>query len=170
MVVYIMLFFFFSSRRRHTRCGRDWSSDVCSSDLVGGQSVTAGPSDSWTIEFRLPPDEGSYLMLSHAVGSTDRGALGLLVCDAGAERSEPIQGDGIAYSEMEMEDLRSQALRTITPFGLGSDDVEVPVVYREDTKEVIVRIIGNSFYPKVVQVAPGTTVKWINEDVFTFME
>ena len=25
--------FFFSSRRRHTRFGRDWSSDVCSSDL-----------------------------------------------------------------------------------------------------------------------------------------
>src|SRR3989442_10981466 len=28
---------FFSSRRRHTRCGRDWSSDVCSSDLHGGR-------------------------------------------------------------------------------------------------------------------------------------
>src|SRR2546429_4585346 len=27
-------FFFFSSRRRHTRCSRDWSSDVCSSDLL----------------------------------------------------------------------------------------------------------------------------------------
>src|SRR5690554_7274637 len=27
------MYFFFSSRRRHTRCGRDWSSDVCSSDL-----------------------------------------------------------------------------------------------------------------------------------------
>src|SRR3712207_9111514 len=27
-------FFFFSSRRRHTRYWRDWSSDVCSSDLV----------------------------------------------------------------------------------------------------------------------------------------
>src|SRR5256884_9599162 len=27
-------FFFFSSRRRHTRCSRDWSSDVCSSDLA----------------------------------------------------------------------------------------------------------------------------------------
>src|SRR5256884_2116049 len=26
------VFFFFSSRRRHTRCSRDWSSDVCSSD------------------------------------------------------------------------------------------------------------------------------------------
>src|SRR5690606_40352040 len=29
------LSFFFSSRRRHTRFSRDWSSDVCSSDLVG---------------------------------------------------------------------------------------------------------------------------------------
>src|SRR2546421_8676372 len=28
-----MFFFFFSSRRRHTRSDRDWSSDVCSSDL-----------------------------------------------------------------------------------------------------------------------------------------
>src|SRR5699024_11800854 len=27
------VFFFFSSRRRHTRSKRDWSSDVCSSDL-----------------------------------------------------------------------------------------------------------------------------------------
>src|SRR3712207_7184912 len=27
-------FFFFTSRRRHTRYWRDWSSDVCSSDLV----------------------------------------------------------------------------------------------------------------------------------------
>src|SRR2546422_8434151 len=29
----VCFFFFFSSRRRHTRCSRDWSSDVCSSDL-----------------------------------------------------------------------------------------------------------------------------------------
>src|SRR6266542_6204951 len=29
----LVVFFFFSSRRRHTRCYRDWSSDVCSSDL-----------------------------------------------------------------------------------------------------------------------------------------
>src|SRR5207245_5036804 len=29
----LLSLFFFSSRRRHTRCYRDWSSDVCSSDL-----------------------------------------------------------------------------------------------------------------------------------------
>src|SRR5207249_7844891 len=32
--VSVFFFFFFSSRRRHTRSKRDWSSDVCSSDLV----------------------------------------------------------------------------------------------------------------------------------------
>src|SRR5438046_6125841 len=31
---FFLLFFFFSSRRRHTRLVSDWSSDVCSSDLV----------------------------------------------------------------------------------------------------------------------------------------
>src|SRR2546429_6320648 len=33
--------FFFSSRRRHTRCSRDWSSDVCSSDLPGFSRAAA---------------------------------------------------------------------------------------------------------------------------------
>src|SRR5699024_11863667 len=32
----LFLIFFFSSRRRHTRSKRDWSSDVCSSDLSLG--------------------------------------------------------------------------------------------------------------------------------------
>src|SRR3712207_8416481 len=32
-MISIFSFFFFSSRRRHTRYWRDWSSDVCSSDL-----------------------------------------------------------------------------------------------------------------------------------------
>src|SRR3712207_8389525 len=35
----LLVMVFFSSRRRHTRYLRDWSSDVCSSDLVG---VVAG--------------------------------------------------------------------------------------------------------------------------------
>src|SRR5207302_5881348 len=37
----VFCFFFFSSRRRHTRFSRDWSSDVCSSDLLLGY----GPDD-----------------------------------------------------------------------------------------------------------------------------
>src|SRR5437868_14864557 len=37
MYFYFIFFFFFSSRRRHTRSKRDWSSDVCSSDLSAGR-------------------------------------------------------------------------------------------------------------------------------------
>src|SRR5256884_3954076 len=43
---FFLFFFFFSSRRRHTRCSRDWSSDVCSSDLLTvlqGQRVPGHP-------------------------------------------------------------------------------------------------------------------------------
>src|SRR6266536_6104948 len=38
-----MICFFFSSRRRHTRSTRDWSSDVCSSDLASsGDASSSG--------------------------------------------------------------------------------------------------------------------------------
>src|SRR5690606_11406628 len=36
------LLFFFSSRRRHTRFSRDWSSDVCSSDLINAALKASG--------------------------------------------------------------------------------------------------------------------------------
>src|SRR6266496_5320358 len=39
MNCYLPLIFFFSSRRRHTRSLRDWSSDVCSSDLATGHAA-----------------------------------------------------------------------------------------------------------------------------------
>src|SRR5256885_11473153 len=47
VVMILDLFFFFSSRRRHTRLQGDWSSDVCSSDLLDrlldGASPPAAP-------------------------------------------------------------------------------------------------------------------------------
>src|SRR5438874_10136653 len=39
MFIQCFFFFFFSSRRRHTRSLRDWSSDVCSSDLERGRYI-----------------------------------------------------------------------------------------------------------------------------------
>src|SRR5690606_41001231 len=48
--------FFFSSRRRHTRFSRDWSSDVCSSDLVAVDALEQlgeGPQ----VAHRLPEAE-----------------------------------------------------------------------------------------------------------------
>src|SRR2546430_9969756 len=39
--IYNIIFFFFSSRRRHTRFDCDWSSDVCSSDLISAEQSHA---------------------------------------------------------------------------------------------------------------------------------
>src|SRR5438093_9869659 len=49
MVCLIVFFFFFSSRRRHTRLVSDWSSDVCSSDLL-----SQGPRARITHEYAVP--------------------------------------------------------------------------------------------------------------------
>src|SRR2546422_11621004 len=51
----IAAFFFFSSRRRHTRCSRDWSSDVCSSDLVVVEGGLA-PEAHYVLDFSMLKD------------------------------------------------------------------------------------------------------------------
>src|SRR5436309_14848657 len=44
-----MRFFFFSSRRRHTRFSRDWSSDVCSSDLCWAVALITVGITGWAL-------------------------------------------------------------------------------------------------------------------------
>src|SRR6266498_3343202 len=54
------MFFFFSSRRRHTRCGRDWSSDVCSSDLARPWLVLAAvAAAAWAVTIVLARNMGN---------------------------------------------------------------------------------------------------------------
>src|SRR5947207_10508767 len=74
-----IMFFFFSSRRRHTRSLCDWSSDVCSSDLIrlrrGG--LLRGPparsrSDRRDIQRRDATDDLEYLQMRLAADFHDR--------------------------------------------------------------------------------------------------
>src|SRR5437762_4002833 len=46
-------FFFFSSRRRHTRYIGDWSSDVCSSDLMDAATGKPGASERAAVVHHL---------------------------------------------------------------------------------------------------------------------
>src|SRR6266436_9581050 len=62
----MVFFFFFASRRRHTRCSRDWSSDVCSADLSGTCTTTpvsrvAGLVPRRTEERRVEQDRKSVV-------------------------------------------------------------------------------------------------------------
>src|SRR5438874_7782504 len=55
----LVFFFFFSSRRRHTRSLRDWSSDVCSSDLAS----VSGPA---FLDLIVPSADGKTLVRATA--------------------------------------------------------------------------------------------------------
>src|SRR5207245_3682765 len=63
---------FFSSRRRHTRCYRDWSSDVCSSDL-GATMCTGGLQECTT-----PPGK--------CIEGFQKCTTGAQMCTTGAEK------------------------------------------------------------------------------------
>ena len=138
--------------------------------MQGGQTVTSGPSDSWVIEFRVPPDEGTFTMLDHTLGNADRGAMGLLISTRTANTPITLLADGPKYSESEKADLKSKSIRTVSPFEPGTPDVDPVFIYGAETKKVMVKIIGNSYYPKVIQVTEGTEVTWQNEDIFSYME
>src|SRR5215510_16073613 len=53
-------FFFFSSRRRHTRWPRDWSSDVCSSDLWDDELRRAPPLELKNVSLQITNSGGHH--------------------------------------------------------------------------------------------------------------
>src|SRR3989440_1798011 len=76
-----LFFFFFSSRRRHTRSDRDWSSDVCSSDLH-------------PTRFGVEEDP------KHEPYDHDRDALALPLVEACVKRSVPLFAICRGFQEM----------------------------------------------------------------------
>src|SRR5216684_3124296 len=91
----LLSYFFFSSRRRHTRCSRDWSSDVCSSDLPSGTAMTVptGPRSM----------EGGTRQAA-AVGSTTRQRIeGFRVADTLAD----------VHFEFDRYDLTAEATQAL---------------------------------------------------------
>src|SRR3712207_7495884 len=60
-----IVIFFFSSRRRHTRYWRDWSSDVCSSDLAPEGFTALASSPSSPVAAYELPDRGLYGIQFH---------------------------------------------------------------------------------------------------------
>src|SRR2546421_7144399 len=75
-----LFFFFFSSRRRHTRSDRDWSSDVCSSDLIGIAQQGMPFAEAARTYTLLTVGDGLVAQVPALIVST---AAGLLVSKAG---------------------------------------------------------------------------------------
>src|SRR2546429_4720511 len=90
IVHYYVRFFFFSSRRRHTRCSRDWSSDVCSSDLIDRDVERSSPQTegevfadqlaSSSVWNPVVPSRSSLLLDGLEDGAMDQHEIGRASC------------------------------------------------------------------------------------------
>lgn len=131
--------------------------------MVGSQSVISGPTDSWVIEWRVPA-EGPFTLVSHAFGTQAiKGAIGVLSSKADAPRAREVRSEGNTMS------VPASPKRVVAPFEIGSSDLDRPVRFQPG-ETVQVQIVGNSFWPKVVEVPVGAEVTWVNEDVFDLLE
>src|SRR3989442_14914885 len=99
-----MLLFFFSSRRRHTRCGRDWSSDVCSSDRQPGK-----------VQHELR-ELITQRVMAIALGYEDANDAARLACD-------PVHKLLVGRNPLDGEDLASQP--TLSRFENAPDRKEL---------------------------------------------
>src|SRR5215475_15191070 len=138
--MFFFFFFFFSSRRRHTSFSRDWSSDVCSSDLPADNSAVDG----------------------YAVTSADIPASGSRLLD--------VVGDLPAGSVFDGAMASGQALRIMTgaPMPPGADTVyPQEIVERENgrlrvgplDKGVNVRLRGEDVSAGTVVIEAGTVLR-----------
>src|SRR5258707_7033151 len=75
--IWYFVFFFFSSRRRHTRYWRDWSSDVCSSDLRLRLVRERGRGSRQSISVRRAAHQEAVLLLERPARPYDHGRGGL---------------------------------------------------------------------------------------------
>src|SRR2546429_3226208 len=108
----VSLFSFFSSRRRHTRCSRDWSSDVCSSDLLfepfyrGPEREGATPGWGLGLAFvkRIAEQHGGKVEASRDRKSTrlnsSHGYISYAVFCLKKKKHEAVQAQAIGVKEL----------------------------------------------------------------------
>src|SRR6266496_2719933 len=102
-----MLCFFFSSRRRHTRSLRDWSSDVCSSDLAA------------------PLDPEQACAGAHG-GDVARDRVDLAVVAEHPERLRPLPRGRRVRREALMEDPERDGERRVMEVGIELAELAGP--------------------------------------------
>src|SRR2546422_2762193 len=136
VVICFCFFFFFSSRRRHTRCSRDWSSDVCSSDL--GQ---------YTIEYFV---DDLIALLDHlkipravAVGLSMGGYVVLRAVERRPDR----------FRALVLSDTRSEADNNE---GKIRRAVQALAVKKDGMKKFADSFLGSVFYPGTMEKLPET--------------
>src|SRR6266496_4481497 len=143
-----MFFFFFSSRRRHTRSLRDWSSDVCSSDLGRRPTVAAAGTTRGRCSprWRSPTSSSSSSPCPRTPASLRSVAMGL---DTLAARLRPVLGDKGVITDR-------QQLRTYECDGLAHYKVTPGLVVLPETTDQVAAVVRACAEAGVPFVARGS--------------
>src|SRR3989449_6217783 len=101
-----LVFFFFSSRRRHTRCSRDWSSDVSSSDPVLVDAGVALRRTRLRAMRGLSNDEADRMIAAQMPAERKRAKSDLVIENEGS--LEQLERQARARSEEHTSELQSR--------------------------------------------------------------
>src|SRR5947209_17171463 len=137
--IMVFLFFFFSSRRRHTRYWRDWSSDVCSSDLDANKATLCpyfGARRVGDCNSSVAADKTNALLEASNVINFHRGLDGKTLCISGVEclrdRSITVRNpDDVTSSTVQVWKLGD--IVDSTPTVVGSPKERFDVIYGDTT-------------------------------------
>src|SRR5258707_8676504 len=137
----LVLVFFFSSRRRHTRYWRDWSSDVCSSDLrqAALNEITAAHPGMRGIQ--LDVEDSRAVDAFAATIQEEFPGLNVLVNNAGITRAEDLTAESIDVS------VPRSIIQTNIVSAIQLTAKLLPVLNRQPSAT----IIGTSSGPAFVQ-------------------
>src|SRR3712207_4133859 len=122
------VFFFFSSRRRHTRYWRDWSSDVCSSDLEDGATIDEIPIDRFyrpgvSLDLTGLAQPGSPITLEHLkkAGFNPSEVRDAIVMLASGWTDQAWQSEKLYETNPYLAQDAAEALADAAPSALGLD-------------------------------------------------
>src|SRR5699024_6243777 len=148
--VLLLCYFFFSSRRRHTRSKRDWSSDVCSSDLrpVDILVATPGRAQDLVNQKKLSLSDATLTALDEADQMADMGFLPqvkklLALTPDNAQRllfSATLDGD---VNKLVSRFMHDPVTHSTAPVQASVDTMKHYVFFvgeREDRNKVVLRI------------------------------
>src|SRR5690625_5929531 len=145
-MILFYLVFFFSSRRRHTRWPRDWSSDVCSSDL-GHDFVKKG---RWT-QGRAP--------LTRSLKNKTLGIVGLgRIGSAIAQRAEAFGMNILYHNRTRKADSPYRYVDNVRDLSAQSDALMLACPGGPATANLVDRAVLDALGPKgwVVNIARGS--------------
>src|SRR5215813_3374180 len=163
--------FFFSSRSRHTRCGRDWSSDVCSSDLgalafldakEGRLVVLPGdsPVDAWARYTASPDGQSSSVSMPEVVTFVYR-------------TDTPKAPETVTLSDLQQQQTRRTGLeaefrRFDEQLGLMQRQLgEAMAVTKQDTDKAVVdmRALADDLAAARKFMVQTAQLGWVNQDM-----